>query len=411
MKKLYITVAALMMGLAVAAQAPSRMSYQAVIRDNSNALITNASVTTRITLLQGSATGTEVYAEMHNAVTNLNGLLTLQIGDGQPLSGNLSTIDWSVGPYFLKMETDPNGGSSFSITSTQQLLSVPYALYAASAGNAVQGPQGEPGPQGIPGEPGAPGAPGEQGPAGSANINGNTNYIVKFTDATTGGDSQIYDNGNQVGIGVSTGLQKRLEVAGTGRFDHNSANETYQEASIITKSNPNAVQWASIGFDNDSGYLPGSLGFSGGTATGTYIMMQGNGLVNANCQAQAFISASDYRLKTDIQPVADFNLYLEKIRGVESITYRYKTEDATSAPHIGFIAQSLPEGVKTDLLQLKRKDDGENFVGVNLTDMSGLLLNGVKAVDSKQQELENTIKAQQELIQQLLERIEKLEKK
>jgi hypothetical protein len=408
MKKLYITVAALMMGLAVAAQAPSRMSYQAVIRDNSNTLIANESVTTRIALLQGSATGTEVYAEMHNAVTNLNGLLTLQIGDGETVSGNFNTIDWSAGPYFLKMETDPTGGSNFSITSTQQLLSVPYALYAASAGNAIPGPQGDPGPQGLPGEPGAPG---EQGPAGSANINGNTNYVVKFTDATTGGDSQIYDNGNQVGIGVSVGLQKRLEVAGNGRFTHASTNETYQEAAVITKSTPDAEQWASIGFDNDAGYMPGSLGFSGATATGTYIMMQGNGLVNANCQAQAFISASDYRLKTDIQPVADFNLYLEKIRGVESITYRYKTEDATTAPHIGFIAQSLPEGVKTDLLQLKRSEDAENFVGVNLTDMSGLLLNGVKAVDNKQQQLEETIIAQQQLINELLERIEKLEKK
>jgi len=115
------------------------MSYQAVIRNSSNALVTNSAVGMRISILQTSATGTAVYVETQTPTTNANGLASVEIGGGTVVSGNFTTIAWANGPYFVKTETDPAGGTSYSITGTSQLLSVPYALYATNAGNITGG--------------------------------------------------------------------------------------------------------------------------------------------------------------------------------------------------------------------------------------------------------------------------------
>jgi len=118
-------------------QAPSQMSYQAVIRNSSNTLVSNQPVGMRISILQGSASGTAVYVETQTPTTNDNGLASLEIGGGTVVSGTFSTINWANGPYFIKTETDANGGSNYSITGTSQLLSVPYALHASSANNGL----------------------------------------------------------------------------------------------------------------------------------------------------------------------------------------------------------------------------------------------------------------------------------
>jgi hypothetical protein len=121
------------------AQAPNKMSYQAVIRNSSNTLVTNSVVGMRISILQTSATGTAVYVETHGTTTNVNGLASIEIGGGTVVTGNFAGINWANGPYFIKTETDPTGGTSYTITGTSQLLSVPYALYAANAGTASGG--------------------------------------------------------------------------------------------------------------------------------------------------------------------------------------------------------------------------------------------------------------------------------
>ena len=109
------------------------------MRNASNALVTDAPVGVRVSILQGSADGNVVYLETHTAVTNANGLLTVEIGGGKVEQGTFAGIDWANGPYFLKTETDPNGGSDYGVTITQQLLSVPYALYAKEAANGFSG--------------------------------------------------------------------------------------------------------------------------------------------------------------------------------------------------------------------------------------------------------------------------------
>ncbi len=152
-------------------QVPEKMSYQAVVRNTTNNLVTNQPVGMQISILQGSATGTAVYVETQTPISNANGLVTLEIGGGTIVSGNMATINWANGPYFIKTETDPTGGSSYTITGTSQLLSAPYALYAKTSGSSTPGPQGPAGPQGP---IGLTGATGPQGPAGPQGIQGET---------------------------------------------------------------------------------------------------------------------------------------------------------------------------------------------------------------------------------------------
>lgn len=126
MKKVFTFLTAVLLTASLFAQSPEKMSYQAVIRDSSNNLITNQTVGIKISILQGTATGTIVYSETQTPTTNSNGLVSIEFGGNT----GFDTINWADGPYFVKTETDPTGGSTYTISGTSQLLSVPYALYA-----------------------------------------------------------------------------------------------------------------------------------------------------------------------------------------------------------------------------------------------------------------------------------------
>lgn len=290
MKKKLLLVGALLMGAYTFAQAPQKMSYQAVVRNGSNALVSNSPVGVKISVLQGSASGTAAYVETQNVTTNANGLATFQIGNGTVVSGTMAGIDWANGPYFIKTETDPTGGTNYTIAGTSELLSVPYALYSANGTPGPVGPQGPAGadgaqgpagldgatgpmgPQGIQGPAGADGATGPQGiqgpagldgatgpmgpqgptgltgatgpagangldgatgpagptgptgptgatgatgatgPAGPGTLSGTTNYVVKFTGATAGGNSQIQDNGTAVSVNSTPSNLYRMYI-------------------------------------------------------------------------------------------------------------------------------------------------------------------------------------------------------
>ena len=115
---------------------PKTMSYQAIIRNGSQGLVVNGTISVRISIIKGSEFGNPVYVEAHNARTNGNGLVTLQIGGGTSLFGVYDSINWSSGPYLLRTETDPLGGTEYGITSVSQILSIPYALYSLKAVHA-----------------------------------------------------------------------------------------------------------------------------------------------------------------------------------------------------------------------------------------------------------------------------------
>ena len=142
MKKLFTILVAVFLTATLWAQSPEKISYQAVIRDASDNLVTSQAVGMQISILQGSVSGTAVYVETQSPTTNSNGLVSIEIGAGTVESGNFTTIDWANGPYFIKTETDPAGGTSYTITGTSQLLSVPYALHAKTAESITGGGSG-----------------------------------------------------------------------------------------------------------------------------------------------------------------------------------------------------------------------------------------------------------------------------
>lgn len=168
MKKGIIFIIALLLNIGIFAQAPNKMSYQTVIR-NASGIPVNGLVGIRISIYQNAIGGTPVYVETHITTTNINGLASLEIGNGTIVLGTIAGIDLSTGPYFIKTEADPSGGANYTISGSSEMLSVPYALYAGN---------------------------------GSWTKNGNNIYN---------------SNAGNVGIGTNTPLEK-LDVAGIGSF-------------------------------------------------------------------------------------------------------------------------------------------------------------------------------------------------
>jgi len=135
MKQVFTFFIAVLLTATVWAQSPEKMSYQAVIRNSSDALVTNTLIGMEINIHQGTPSGTVVYTETQTPTTNANGLVSIEIGGGT----GFNAIDWANGPYFIETKTDPAGGTSYSITGTSQLLSVPYALHAKTAETVIGG--------------------------------------------------------------------------------------------------------------------------------------------------------------------------------------------------------------------------------------------------------------------------------
>ena len=132
MKRIYTLLSAVLLSASLWAQAPQSFSYQAVMRGLNNELVVNKPVGMKISLLQGSENGNPIYVETHNSMANANGLVSIAIGAGVKVVGDFISIDWSKGPYFVKTETDLTGGTSYSLSSVSQLLSVPYALTSSN---------------------------------------------------------------------------------------------------------------------------------------------------------------------------------------------------------------------------------------------------------------------------------------
>ena len=268
MKKLLSFFILIFMGMLLFAQAPQRFTYQAVVRNESNTLV-RGNVGVRISILQGGSSGTMVYQETHTTVTNVNGLMTLEIGGGTVVNGDFASIDWANGPFFLKTEIDPTGGTYYTIEGTQQLLSVPYALYAATSGNGEgpqgpAGPQGEQGPAGPQGEQGPAGPQGEQGPQGEPGPQGEQGPRGPQGPAGMGIPQTLSISGDQ--LFISDGNSVTLPASFSG--DYNDLTNTPQiptvptqvsafenDANYITSADVPAIPTNVSAFENDANYI------------------------------------------------------------------------------------------------------------------------------------------------------------
>ncbi len=187
MKHIYPLFAVLLIATAGFAQTPQAFNYQAVARDASGNLLANKSIGLQLSILDGSATGTSVYSETFTVTTNTQGQFSLAVGTGTPAEGTFTGIKWATGSKYLKTELDPAGGSHYTLSGTTELLSVPYALYAASTGS----------------------------PAGTGTTGGSGQW-------TTSGNSIF--NANTGGVGIETGgnpVVNWLQIGGVQAFDGN----------------------------------------------------------------------------------------------------------------------------------------------------------------------------------------------
>ena len=140
MKKIYILLSFCLIHFITQAQAPQGIPYQSVIRNGSGALLINQAVNVRFSIHDSTMLGTVVYQEKHTTTTSNLGMITLSIGQGTPSIGSFSAINWGSGAKFMQVELDAAGGSNFTDLGTQQMMSVPYSLYAGNGlknGNAA----------------------------------------------------------------------------------------------------------------------------------------------------------------------------------------------------------------------------------------------------------------------------------
>ena len=131
---LLLLITCLIIHPSIFAQAPQGLNYQAVAYNGSGVPVINQPISVRFSILDGSATGTIVYEETQNPITDNTGLFSIVIGNGTVVSGTFNTINWGSGSKWLKTEIDITGGTSYLVMGTSQFMSVPYALYANAAG-------------------------------------------------------------------------------------------------------------------------------------------------------------------------------------------------------------------------------------------------------------------------------------
>ena len=133
MQKLILTISLLLTASIIYAQTPQAIKYQAVARGESGDVIADADVSFRFSIVEGSPNGPSIYLETHSVTSNEFGLVNLNVGRGNAVTGSFSDVEWETGSYFLKVELDPDGGSSYNEMGTSELLTVPYAFHAGSA--------------------------------------------------------------------------------------------------------------------------------------------------------------------------------------------------------------------------------------------------------------------------------------
>ena len=179
MKTIFCTLSFLLFSIVSIAQVPQSFSYQSVIRDANWNPISNQDISLEVSIIEDSISGIPIYIERHNSTTSPIGLVNLAIGEGMVISGNFNSIDWGNHTYFVQLSVDISGGINYQVMGTNQLRSVPYALYAENAGSGSMGPQGLQGPQGP------QGPQGNTGPAFFANMQGGK-----------------VDVGSEVGLGI-----------------------------------------------------------------------------------------------------------------------------------------------------------------------------------------------------------------
>ena len=190
------------------AQVPQLFNYQGIARDSKGEPLSNQIISLKLAILPTLDASISEYEETQSVTTNEFGLYSLQIGNGTAVTGTMKTVKWETGNKYIKVGIDANGGTNYVDVGINQLLTVPYAIYADKAGIATN-------------------TVSDKSRTGAVNSNathvaGDANFVAKFTGLNTIGKSSIFDNGTSIGIGTvsPSALTKVHLFTGTGNVEH-----------------------------------------------------------------------------------------------------------------------------------------------------------------------------------------------
>jgi hypothetical protein len=327
------------------AQAPLGFNYQAVIRDGSGNLITTGTVNMRFTVLQGSSSGTSVYQETQSVAPNSYGLVNLVIGSGNVVSGSFSGIGWGTSTYYLKVEADPTGGTTFvALGNPTEFQSVPYALNAANG------------------------------------------YWIKT-------DSVIY-NTNTGGVGIGTIVPNAsLDIETNTHFNGIISNDSTNNANgIIAEANIGTFAYGILGESSSgyAGYFSGNVTYTGTLAGPSDRRLKENvqPLTNAVSRLQQLVPSS-YTFKKEYS----------KMNLPKGTQFGFIAQD---------MEKVFPELVVTNYDKQLNKGSVFEYKGINYIGMVPVLTQAINEQQQQIQSQQQQIQNQQKQIDELKALVQKL---
>lgn len=127
----------LLSSFSVYSQSPGKINFQSILRNTTGEIVSNKAVSIRMSIIRGTINGTSVYVETHTKTTDVSGLISIKLGSGTVINGIFGDIEWGSASHFIQLEVDFDGGSNYVVIGTQELISVPYALYANKTDTSV----------------------------------------------------------------------------------------------------------------------------------------------------------------------------------------------------------------------------------------------------------------------------------
>ena len=108
------------------------INFQGVARSANGVILASQKISLKLSIITGTATTSPDYVETRSVSTNAQGIFSIVVGDTGAIStiGTYASISWKTSTKFLKVEMDPNNGTSFISMGTTPLQYVPFSYYS-----------------------------------------------------------------------------------------------------------------------------------------------------------------------------------------------------------------------------------------------------------------------------------------
>ncbi len=303
-RPLFTAFLLMLSGAIFAQNAPAGINYQAIARDEKGQVLTGKNISLQISLYAGEVGGKAAYQEVHRILTNELGLFSLVVGKGEILSGDFRQVPWNTMNVWMEIAMDETGGGNFTPINASQLMAVPYAFHAATAGDLANGHNDDgtektaafwkvngnemttPGPHFL-------GTLDNKdmvfktnnmerlrvGSSGDVNINNSLNVGV---DINVGRDGNF---GRNIDVNNNANVDKDLTVGGIARFNNTTESTTKDNGAVIIEGGVGIEKNVNIGGSNK---VEGSLTVTGASTLNNSLTVAGvttlNNALNTNGQ-------------------------------------------------------------------------------------------------------------------------------